>query len=75
MLNKKILWVSLIFLVLLTSSPASAEMANSHSQQINQFHAIEQPLGVKVVVTVSGLGLIGLELWWFVFSKSKAAPN
>ncbi|MGM3309203.1 hypothetical protein ACSQ6I_25050 [Anabaena sp. WFMT] len=75
MLNKKKLWVSLICLVLLTSSPASAEMANSHSEQINQFHQIEQPLRVKVAVTVAGLALISIELWWFIFSKSKSPSS
>ena len=38
----------------------------------NEFHRIEQPLGLKVGVTAAGLGLIGLELWWFLFSKNKA---
>ncbi|AFZ58505.1 hypothetical protein H6G54_06040 [Anabaena cylindrica FACHB-243] len=75
MLDKKTLWISLICLVLLTSSPASAEMANSHSVQINQFHQIEQPLSVKVAVTIVGLALISIELWWFIFSKSKSPSN
>jgi plastocyanin domain-containing protein len=75
MLNKKTLWINLICLALLTSSPASAETPHSHSEQINQFHQIQQPLGVKIAVTVAGLALIGIELWWFIFSKSKASPN
>jgi plastocyanin domain-containing protein len=36
-----------------------------------QFQRIEQPLWSKVAVASAGLGLIGLELWWFVFSKPK----
>jgi plastocyanin domain-containing protein len=73
-LNQKILWVSLACLMLLTTSPASAEMSNTHSQHNNnnQFQIIQQPLGLKVAVTIAGLGLIGLELWWFIFTKSKA---
>jgi plastocyanin domain-containing protein len=70
-LNKKILWVCLACLVLLTSSPATAEMSSSHSQHNSQFQIIEQPLGVKVGVIIAGFGLIGLELWWFIFSKSE----
>jgi plastocyanin domain-containing protein len=39
------------------------------SEKVRQFQRIEQPLGNKVAVTVGGLGLIGLELWWFLFSQ------
>ncbi|MBD3882854.1 cupredoxin domain-containing protein [Phormidium tenue FACHB-886] len=37
-----------------------------------QFQQIEQPLGNRVAVTIGGLGLIGLELWWFLLSKPKS---
>ncbi|MDQ2100323.1 MAG: hypothetical protein QQW96_22070 [Tychonema bourrellyi B0820] len=37
-----------------------------------QFRHIEQPLNLKIGVTAGGLTLIGLELWWFLFSKNKA---
>ncbi|MEG4472383.1 hypothetical protein [Microcoleus sp. M2_C2] len=37
-----------------------------------QFPHIEQPLSLKIGVTAGGLTLIGLELWWFLFSKNKA---
>ena len=36
------------------------------------FQRIEQPLANKVAVTLGGLGLIGLELWWFLLSKPKS---
>lgn len=46
---------------------------NQHTAaQSNQFQRIEQPLGNKIAVTVGGLGLIGLELWWFLLSKPKS---
>lgn len=38
----------------------------------SQFQRIEQPLWVKGTVTAAGLGLIGLELWWFLGSKPKS---
>ena len=71
--NQNILWVSLACLMLLTSSPATAENSYSHSQhnQNQQFQIIQQPLELKFAVTIAGLGLIGLELWWFIFSKSE----
>ena len=39
-----------------------------------QFQRIEQPLGIKGIVTAAGLGLIALELWWFKGSQSQAKP-
>ena len=38
----------------------------------SEFRRIEQPLGLKVGVAAAGAGLIGLELWWFLVSKTKA---
>lgn len=40
--------------------------------QTGEFQRIEQPLWLKGAVTAGGLGLIGLEWWWFVFSKPKS---
>ncbi|MDJ0704934.1 MAG: cupredoxin domain-containing protein [Leptolyngbyaceae cyanobacterium MO_188.B28] len=54
------------------SSAASAQAFESVKEQTGQFRRIEQPLPLKVSVTLGGLGLIGLELWWFQFSKTKA---
>jgi plastocyanin domain-containing protein len=49
------------------------EMQPSQKQTTEQFQRIEQPLVNKIVVTLGGLGLIGLELWWFLGSKPKSA--
>jgi plastocyanin domain-containing protein len=38
----------------------------------SEFQRIDQPLWVKGAVTAAGLGLIGLELWWFLGSKPKS---
>ncbi len=46
-----------------------------HPPQISstsEFQRIDQPLWVKGAVTAAGLGLIGLELWWFLGSKPKS---
>jgi plastocyanin domain-containing protein len=48
-------------------------MQPSQREQTGQFRPIEQPLRNKIIVTVGGLGLIGLELWWFLLSKPKSA--
>jgi plastocyanin domain-containing protein len=44
----------------------------STTEKAGQFQRIEQPLWAKVAVTAGGLGLIGLELWWFLLSKPKS---
>jgi plastocyanin domain-containing protein len=49
------------------------EMQPSQNQPTEQFQRIEQPLVNKIAVTLGGLGLIALELWWFLGSKPKSA--
>ncbi len=62
-----------IFLSILIVNSAPLRAMESHSEPANtQFRTIEQPLSTKMAVTTGGLALIGLELWWFLFSKSKA---
>ena len=67
MLNNKYLVGTVVSLSLLLS-PASAQMP----EQTKQFQRIEQPISLKIGVTLGGLALIGIELWWFVFSKTKS---
>ncbi|GAB4240396.1 MAG: hypothetical protein Kow0049_28290 [Stanieria sp.] len=54
------------------SGNAVAQMPHQMSESTGQFQRIEQPLSNKIIVTVGGLGLIGLELWWFLLSKPKS---
>ncbi len=49
------------------------EIPASETKVSEQFRPIEQPLELKIAVTLGGIGLIGLELWWFLFGKTKAA--
>lgn len=61
------------FLLGAISGPIAAEMPAGHStSKTSQFQRIEQPLSNKIVVTIGGFGLIGLELWWFLVSKPKS---
>ncbi|PZO53777.1 MAG: hypothetical protein DCF15_12480 [Phormidesmis priestleyi] len=55
--------------LLLSPHPAKAQISEADT---SEFHQIEQPIGLKLAVAVAGLGLIGLELWWFLFSQTKA---
>ena len=60
-----------LFLAVATGS--SAQMTHDAVSETNSgFRRIEQPLWAKALVTAGGLGFIGLELWWFVFSQPKA---
>ena len=77
MLNKRKFWSSIISLGLLlglASRVKAAEMSTQHLGQ-NQFRRIEQPLSLKAVVTLSGLGLIAAELWWFLGSNNPVQRN
>lgn len=67
-------WSSLISLSLLLGI-APAAIAQTHAPaeaSTGQFRRIEQPFPVRIGVVLGGLGLIGLELWWFLFSKPPA---
>jgi plastocyanin domain-containing protein len=44
----------------------------SELERNTPFQKVEQPFGIKGIVTVLGLGLIGLELWWFKGSQAQA---
>ncbi|MBD2465676.1 cupredoxin domain-containing protein [Oscillatoria sp. FACHB-1407] len=57
------------------SGGATTQMPHKQMQpteQTGEFHRIDQPLWLKGAVTAGGLGLIGLELWWFLVSKPKS---
>lgn len=63
-------WGSIISLGLLLGM-MGVQAAEIQATSGHQFRGIEQPLSLKIAVTVGGLALIGLELWWFLFSKTK----
>jgi plastocyanin domain-containing protein len=48
------------------------EHHTKQTEQPREFQRIDQPLWLKGAVTAGELGLIGLELWWFLLSKPKS---
>ncbi len=79
MVNKTALIGSIASLGVLFPIASGEAMAQKSHQthpsatvQTNQFQRIDQPLRNKVAITLGGLGLIGLELWWFLLSKPKS---
>lgn len=57
------------------SGAIASGMNPDHDMQepskIKEFRRIEQPFTNHIIVTVGGLGLIGLDIWWFLLSKPK----
>ena len=74
MMKKTKIWSIFITLGLLLGIPqmAVAQKSEIESESTKKFRPIEQPLPLKIGVTLGGLTLIGVELWWFVFSQTKA---
>ena len=80
MFNKSKIYGSLLglgfFLALIPNvtlaQEMEVEMPASEGEQTSQFQKIEQPISLKLAVALGGLGLIGAELWWFMFSKTKS---
>ncbi len=74
MLNQTKIYITImglgLFLVITTNSVLAKKVIET--EPIKQFQKIEQPLGLKLMVLTAGLGLIGAELWWFIFSKTKS---
>lgn len=80
MINKTMMMSSLAMLGLLFGLVAGGAIAQEthegmphpNTEPAGEFQRIEQPLWAKGAVTAGGLGLIGLELWWFLLSKPKS---
>ena len=78
MIKPSAIWGGIVTLGVLlgtTSGGAVAQMSHEEMQpteQTGEFQRIDQPLWIKGAVTAGGLGLIGLELWWFLLSKPKS---
>lgn len=66
------LFSSLTVLPEADSANAQMPMATPEAEQPTQFRRLEQPLGLKIGVVAGGAALIGLELWWFLFSKQQS---
>ncbi len=52
-----------------SSDPVQAQLTGMNAEE---FRYIEQPLALKVGITAAGIGLMSFELWWFLFSRSRA---
>ncbi|MDJ0799700.1 MAG: cupredoxin domain-containing protein [Calothrix sp. MO_167.B12] len=71
MFNKKHIYSTVISLGLLLGTSQITVAKTPKPESPSQFQPIEQPLPLKIGVTLGGLALIGVEMWWFLFSKTK----
>jgi plastocyanin domain-containing protein len=76
-MKRTIFWATVVglgFLIGTISGTMAAESPGiiGMSQRSSQFQAIDQPLSNKILVTIGGITLIGLELWWFLVNKPKS---
>ncbi|MEG4319818.1 MULTISPECIES: hypothetical protein [unclassified Microcoleus] len=55
----------------IASGVRANQISNHDIISTAQFRQIEQPLSLKIGITAGGLSLIGLELWWFLWSKNQ----
>jgi plastocyanin domain-containing protein len=72
MMNQVKFMITLIIslsLILSQIKLAQAKSEVNHHQPT--FSKIEQPLPLKILVTLGGLGLIITEVWWFLLSKNQ----
>jgi plastocyanin domain-containing protein len=75
-MKRAIFWGAVVgagFLLGAIAGAIAAEPPGSMSHRSSQFQPIEQPLSHKILVTIGGVGLIGLELWWFLLNKPASA--
>jgi plastocyanin domain-containing protein len=47
-------------------------MPSNSAEQNRSLERIEQSLANKIIVTLVGIGLIGLELWWFLLTQPQS---
>lgn len=55
----------------MSASSIPVNAATETKKPRSQFHPIEQPLAVKLGVTLGGIALIAAEYWWFILSQKK----
>lgn len=66
------IWSIIISLALILGTSPGSYAKVEETESTNKFPRIEQPFPLKLLVTLVGLALIGTEMWWFLFSKTKA---
>ncbi|BAP18294.1 hypothetical protein ETSB_1566 [cyanobacterium endosymbiont of Epithemia turgida isolate EtSB Lake Yunoko] len=75
-MNKiKIFFFAMISLSLILGNISISYAKIKPGETNSQFYYLEQPLPLKILVTLGGVVLIGTEVWWFSFSRIKSPKN
>jgi plastocyanin domain-containing protein len=69
---QKVIFTAIISLSLIFATAPISHAKIKSTESNSQFSRLEQPLALKLLVTLGGLGLIGAEVWWFLFSQTKS---
>ena len=69
---KKSILINFLSTILLLGTIEIAVAQQPETPTGDRFQSIEQPLPLKIGVTLGGMALIGLELWWFLGSQTQA---
>jgi plastocyanin domain-containing protein len=70
--TKPKIWTVIISLALIIGISHGSYAKVEETESTHKFPRLEQPFTLKLLVTLGGLALIGTEMWWFLFSKTKA---
>lgn len=63
--------ISLLCLSFLISGVNTLKAAEKSISPNSEFRRIEQPLSLKIGITLGGIVLIGAEVWWFLLKPRK----
>jgi plastocyanin domain-containing protein len=69
--NQRAIFTAIVSLSVIFGAAQVSQAKTETTHTSNKFSRIEQPLSLKILVTLGGLGLIGAQAWWFLLSKTK----
>jgi plastocyanin domain-containing protein len=72
MFSKKVILATMLWGLMFGLGTNTAVANIRHESPTTQFQKMEAPLVIKAAVTVGGLTLVCLEIWWFLLSKPNA---
>ena len=75
MKNIKVTFFMLLSISLILGNVSISYAKMKPRENSIQFYRIEQPLSLKILVTLGGVVLIGTEVWWFLLSRTKSLKN
>ena len=73
--NIKVIFPILISISLMLGNVSVSYAKTESLENSSQFYRTEQPLPLKILVTLGGVVLTGTEIWWFLFSRTKSLKN